>query len=77
MTKKVPTAILNKAKDLTAMYGQKFAYLGQHEGRAVWRFCFPEDADTGFPIVYLYGDEKAVEVTGREALDIINLLVKD
>ncbi|WP_304523016.1 hypothetical protein [Bacteroides acidifaciens] len=77
MMNNVPTAIQNAAKGLTDMYGQNFAYLGQYQGRAAWRYCFPEDTDTGYPFVYLYADGHVDEITGREALRIISLFVKD
>ncbi len=67
----------NAAKGLTDMYGSNFAYLGQYDGRAVWQYCFPEDTDTGYPFVYLYGDGQVEEVTGRQALRLISRFVKD
>lgn len=73
----VPTAVQNAAKELSDVYGSNFAYLGQYEGRAVWRYCFPENTDTGYPFVYLYGDGHVEEITGRVALRLISRFVKD
>ena len=77
MINNVPTAIQEAAKGLIEVYGQHFAYLGQYKGRAAWRYCFPEDADTGYPFVYLYGNGHVDEITGLLALRIIGLFVED
>lgn len=74
---KIPAKISEAARELIAMYGENLAYLGEHDGSAVYQFKFPDDVDTGFPILYLLKDDKVTEVSGFEALKIIGLFVKD
>lgn len=75
--KTIPTQVLKAADYFVSMYGQKLAYLGQYESKDAWQFCFPEDEELGFPVVYLYSDEKVDTINGFDALHIVNLLVKD
>jgi hypothetical protein len=52
-------------------------YLGKiGDGREVYLLKQPIDAETGFPFVYLYDGLNAMEITGFEALDIINEVEK-
>lgn len=74
---KVPEQIKSAAKTLVDTYGDTFDYLGKYKGKDVFLFCFPEDACTGFPFVYLHKDGHVQEITGFEALDIINLFVEN
>lgn len=74
---KVPEQINSAAKSLIDAYGEAFDYLGKHKGKDAFLFRFPDDTDTGFPYIYLFKDSKAIEVTGFEALDILNSLVEN
>lgn len=75
---RTPQIVKDKARWLIDKYGCNFEYIGQHEGKNVYMFIFPNDIETGFPFIYLWdrGDD-IVELTGFEALDITNLLIKD
>ena len=75
--KQIPQIVKDAASDLIEEYGDNFDYLGKYEGADAYRFKFPEDADTGFPFVYIHKDGKVTEITGFEALDIVSLLVED
>ena len=75
--KQIPQIVKDAASYLIEMYGDKFDYFGKHEGADVYMLKFPEDADTGFPFVYIHKDEKVTEITGFEALDVVRLFVKD
>jgi hypothetical protein len=70
-----PKAVIKAAGWLAESFGTKFEYLGQYNGREAFVFVFPKDEFTGFPFVYLYNEDKdrAQEVTGYDALDIIRL----
>lgn len=75
--KQTPQIVKDAASYLIELYGDNFDYLGKHEGADAYMFKFPEDADTGFPFVYIHKDGKVTEITGFEALDIVRLFVKD
>lgn len=74
---KVPEQIKSAAKSLIDIYGNAFDYLGKYKGKDAFVFRFPDDANTGFPCIYLFKDDKVTEITGFEALDILNLLVEN
>lgn len=76
MINNVPKSILNAAS-VSKYYGNNFRYLGQYKGRSAWQYVFPENIDTGYPFVYLYADGHAEEITGTNALHIIESFVKD
>lgn len=76
-TLNIPQSVLDAASELIAIYGAHFYHLGHYEGKEVYLYKFPEDSSTGFPFVYLLGDNKVTEVSGSIALDIIDLLIKD
>ncbi len=73
----VPQKVKDAAQSLIDMYGLSFDYLGKYKDKEVYLYNFPEDANTGFPSVYLYKDNKVEEITGFEAMDIVNLFIKD
>lgn len=73
----VPQQVKDAARDLIDQYGDSFDYLGNLEGIDYFVYRFPDDTTTGFPFVYQYGHGPVLTITGFEALDIINLLVKD
>ena len=74
---KVPEQIKSAAKSLIDVYGNAFDYLGKYKGKDAFVFRFPDDANTGFPYIYLFKDDKVTEITGFEALDILDLLVEN
>lgn len=74
---KVPEQIKNAAKSLIGVYGEAFDYLGKYKDKDTFVFRFPDDTNTGFPYIYLFKDGKATEITGFEALDILNSLVEN
>lgn len=40
-------------------------------------YKFPEDVTTGFPFVFRYGDGPVMTFSDFEALDLINLFIKN
>lgn len=74
---KIPAKISQAARELIAMYGENLAYLGEHEGSAVYQFKFPEGTCTGYPVLYLLKDDKVTELNGPEVFDILDLFVED
>lgn len=74
---KVPEQIKSAAKSLIDVYGNAFDYLGRYKGKDAFMFRFPDDTNTGFPYIYLFKDDKVTEITGFEALDILDLLVEN
>lgn len=74
----VPNAVKDKISDLAAMYEGDVEYKGKYKGRDVYMFRFPDDTETGFPLVYLYDDEKedVAELTGLESLKLLRELRK-
>lgn len=73
----IPEAVKNEARGLIEQYGDSFEYLGEYEGADYYVFKFPEDSCTGFPFVFQYADGLVFTITGFEALDTIDLFVKD
>ena len=73
----IPQAVISEAQHLIDMYGRRFKYLGNHEGLEAWLFVLPDDIDAGFPCLYLYKDNQAVEVCGPEVFDFIGLYTAD
>lgn len=75
--KQTPQIVKDAAKDLIKAYGGKVDFLGKYEEADAYMFHFPDDSTTGFPFVYIHKDDKVTEITGFEALDIVNLLVEN
>lgn len=73
----VPQEVKNAARDLIDQYGESFDYLGNLEGQEAYLFCFPEETTIGFPVLYLFKDEQAIEITGPKVFDFIDLYIKD
>lgn len=72
----IPESVIRAARSLVEQYGSTFDHLGEYKGREAYVFCFPEDCCAGFPYIYLLApDGNVQEVTGFEALDIVNALV--
>lgn len=75
--KQIPQIVKNAAQALIKSYGGKIGFLGKHKDADAYMLKFPEDADTGFPFVYILKDDNVTELTGFEALDVVRLFVKD
>ena len=74
---KIPEVVLQEASEIMEMLEGTLVYLGKiGDGRDVFLFEQPIDAETGFPFVYLYDGINAMEITGFDALDIINEVEK-
>ena len=69
----VPEQVKNEARPLIEQYGDSFDYLGNREGQEAYLFRFPDDATVGFPVLYLFKDGEAMEVTGPGVFDFIDL----
>ncbi|MBE6217072.1 MAG: hypothetical protein E7124_03410 [Bacteroidales bacterium] len=74
---KIPQIVKDAASELIGRYGSNIELLGKYEGADAYIYNFPDDSCTGFPFVYLHKDNKVTEITGFEALDIVNLLVEN
>ena len=75
---KIPDVVLQEASEIMEMLEGTLVYLGKiGDGRDVFLFKQPIDAETGFPFVYLYDGINAMEITGFDALDIINEVEKN
>lgn len=72
-----PQQVKEAAKDLINTYGDSFDYLGKYEGADAYLYCFPDNSSTGFPYIYLFKNGKTTEITGFEALDLLNLLIEN
>lgn len=75
----IPQAVLHDASWLIEEYGCAFSKIGKYDGKIVYRYCFPENTETGYPFVYLYDEMNTVslQVTGEDALEIINDVNKE
>lgn len=70
----VPAQIITTAKSLIDAYGSALDYLGKYESKDVFLFHFPDDLCAGFPFLYLFKDDQVTEITGTEALNILDRL---
>jgi len=79
MEKKIPAKVIKEAESLINMYWENIRYLGTNKDYEYYQFIFPENAETGFPFVYIYSpqDWEVLEVTGFRALDIIGEFSKE
>lgn len=74
---KIPDVVLQEASETMEMLEGTLVYLGKiGDGKEVYLLKQSIDAETGFPFVYLYDGLNAMEITGFEALDIINEVEK-
>ena len=61
---KIPDVVLQEASETMEMLEGTLVYLGKiGDGRDVFLFKQPIDAETGFPFVYLYDGQSAMEIT--------------
>ena len=79
MEKEIPRQVIKEAGCLVEYYGENFRFLGERENLEVYQFLFPEDIVTGFPFIYMYNPKNhtAYEITGFEAIDIIQELLAE
>lgn len=70
----IPKPVFDEAADFISEYGEHIKYTGRHKQYEVYSFIFPEDSETGYPVLYLYDStkESAFEITGEMALDILS-----
>lgn len=72
----IPQVIINAAQELVAMYGNNLKYMGQCNKMDVYKFQFPDNTETGFPVLYLYdnSNDEILEISGFESFRILNEL---
>lgn len=70
----IPQPVAEAAKAFCARYGENIVYIGKYKKQDVYMFEFPDDVEIGFPFIYLYNlaTRTVVEVTGADALDVID-----
>lgn len=73
----IPSKVKRAAQYLVEMYGDHVEHLGQYQGAEAFYYHFPDDITAGFPPVYLMKGDKLREVSGFEALEIIDSFVED
>lgn len=73
----VPEQVKKEADWLIDRYDESFDYLGNYEGADFFVYQFPEEVTIGFPYVFQYENGSVLTITGFEALDVIDLFVKD
>ena len=74
---KIPEEIKQAFADLAKLLDGEIAFLGSKDGVDYYIFRPFEDLDIGFPSVCGYDDGNVVSITGTEALDVIELFIKD
>ncbi len=70
----IPSIIIKQAHELIEQYGMRIAYIGELENRKVFKFIFPDNQETGFPIVYLYDSisDSVDIVSGPQAFRVLS-----
>lgn len=72
----IPAKVKEAAQELIAIYGSHLKHLGKSDGADFYMFKFPDDEDTGFPVVYQFENNEVLTLTGFAALNIARLFVK-
>lgn len=74
---KIPKEVKQEAQYLIDRYGDRLKYLGDVDGQKAWLFAFPADATIGYPVVYLFKNGEALEVSDSLAFDFIGMYVEN
>lgn len=72
----MPSPVIKKAHHILSVKGGFVKYIGEYKGSSAY-YSAIENCDTGFPFVYLYDGKVVIEITGLDALNIANSLIKD
>lgn len=72
----IPAPVIKKAHHILSFKGGFVKYIGEYNGSSAY-YSAIKDCDTGFPFVYLYDGKVVTEITGFDALNIADLLIKD
>lgn len=69
----IPSAVKEEMKYLLEHEDGEIVHIGQYQGHEVYRYYFPDNVMTGYPIVILYHQESATayEVPGEDGLKIL------
>lgn len=72
----VPQIVIEEAQDLIEYYGNTLEYRGMYKDCEIYQFVFPENKETGFPVIYLYDAQTnhVLEISEFRALDILEEL---
>lgn len=73
----IPQAVIKEAQPYIDLYGNRLKYLGDVEGQKAWLFVFPADVTIGFPVVYLYKNGEAAEVSDSFVFGFISMYVEN
>ena len=68
----IPKKIRTAAKWYIEHFGERLKYLATEGNQAIYYFAFPEDCETGFPVVFLFDGSKVEEKGGMEACNLIS-----
>lgn len=68
----IPKKIRTAAKWYIEHFGERLKYLATEGNQAIYYFAFPEDCETGFPVVFLFDGGKVEEKGGMEACNLIS-----
>ena len=74
---KIPKEVKQEAQYLIDRYGDRLKYLGDVDGQKAWLVAFPADATIGYPVVYLFKNGEALEVSDSLAFDFIGMYVEN
>lgn len=69
----IPNSVIKEAKYMIDIYGANLEYLGKYKRAEIYEFRFPENTETGYPLLYVFDSQCNVvtKVTGFDALEII------
>lgn len=72
----IPKVVIQKAQELIELYGRHIVYEGIFENKQVYMFVFPEDEETGYPVLFLFDEHTdTVEIVSDfDAFDILDAL---
>lgn len=75
-TSDIPSPVIEKAHHILSVKGGFVKYIGEYNGSSAY-YSAIKNCDTGFPFVYLYNGKVVIEITGFDALNIADSLIKD
>lgn len=67
----IPQKVSRAFESLIAMYGNRVEFIGNRDEVNYYMFRFPENTETGFPIVIAYKSGNVSDITDFDAVDIV------
>lgn len=67
-----PSKVRKAAQWYLDRFGERLRYIGTKDNYAYYKFSFPNDMESGFPVVFKFDGFEVESINGFDALHIIN-----